>query len=327
MCDILVSVIVPVYNVEKYLPICIESILKQSYSNIELLLIDDGSTDASGIICDRYAEQDGRVKVYHQVNSGVSAARNTGLDNMGGEYCITVDSDDAISPLLIERAFDLLQKYKCDCVIYRYDTIKDCDFENKIKKSRIVKGELEFLSRYEVMKEILIGNRFRMLACNKLYRSELWNDIRYPIGRKYGDDTAVTYRLMDKCNRVAYLDEVHYYYRMREGSALHTEVSERNLELFVSYSEMMDYMFKKHSDFSSYAAASYVIRMFDFLAKVKESDLNNKVKRSLIAQLSILSKPYRFEIIRAKNMTMKQKILLQVLYISVSMFYLIYSIG
>ena len=125
----LVSVIVPIYNVEKYLNCCLDSVIGQTYSNLEILLIDDGSTDKSGKIADFYAEKDGRIHVFHTENRGVSHARNIGLDNMKGEYCILLDSDDALRRDTIEQAVSLLEKEQLDCVVYKYQMVADETFD------------------------------------------------------------------------------------------------------------------------------------------------------------------------------------------------------
>lgn len=119
-CEYLVSFIIPIYNAEKYLDECIKSIIKQTYSNFELLLVNDGSTDNSAIICDTYANKDSRIKVIHKINGGVSSARNIGLDNAKGEYICFVDADDVIHPKLLETTLSVLMETQQDIIIYRY---------------------------------------------------------------------------------------------------------------------------------------------------------------------------------------------------------------
>lgn len=169
----MVSVIVPVYNVKQYLPACIESVLKQTYSDWELLLVDDGSTDGSAQVCDEYARQDSRICVFHKENGGVCSARNLAIDNMAGEFCIMLDSDDLIHPSLLEKTLEIMQETQADAVIYGYEkvadgfTLEQCHQQNETSK-------LEILSNHVVISEILIGKRFRMLSCNKLYKKELF---------------------------------------------------------------------------------------------------------------------------------------------------------
>ena len=199
----LVSIIIPIYNVEPYLRCCIDSVISQTYENIEILLIDDGSTDKSGKIADDYAETDDRIHVFHTTNNGVSHARNIGLDKMTGKYCLLVDSDDALHKDAVAHSVKLLESENLDCVIYKYQTVEDSHFEKTMKSFEDQEFSGMFISydHDELMREILIGQRFRMLACNKLYKTSLWENLRYPVGRKFGDDTYVTYQFMDRCTR------------------------------------------------------------------------------------------------------------------------------
>ena len=169
----MVSVIVPVYNVERYLSACIESVLGQTYSDWELLLVDDGSTDRSGRICDEYAENNSRIRVFHKENGGVSSARNLALDQMRGDFCIMLDSDDLIHPSLLEDTLQIIHDTQTDAVIYGYEKV-DEHFSLEKKQSVCECHSVEILSRNEVVTEILSGRRFRMLACNKLYKTALW---------------------------------------------------------------------------------------------------------------------------------------------------------
>lgn len=318
----LVSIIVPIYNVEKYLCCCLDSIIGQSYDNLEILLIDDGSTDRSGQIADEYAEKDRRIQVFHTDNRGVSHARNLGLDRMTGRYCLLVDSDDALHIDTISCSVKLLEKENLDCVIYKYQTVEDNGFEQYMQSI----GRQETANKYipyshdELMWEILIGQRFRMLACNKLYKTDLWADIRYPVGRKFGDDTFVTYRLMDKCTRGGYNESVLYFYRMREGSALHSKVSAENLQLFQSYSELLQYYQKHVPDLLDDAYYAYIIRMFDFFAKVACSDISDQEKGNLLKNLRKISYPFCGRLCFCKKATWKQRIMLCAFFLSVNIF-------
>lgn len=319
----MVSIIVPVYNVENYLSACIDSILAQTNPDFELLLVDDGSTDSSGDICDKYAELDNRIKVFHKKNGGVSSARNLALDHMSGKYCILVDSDDTIHPCLLEKTVEIIEKEKSDAVVYDYKEVEESfEIEECYKIENFV--SIESLSRDEVFKIILEGKRFRMLACNKLYRVPLWENIRYPEGRKFGDDTSVTYRLMAQCNKVNYIKQELYYYRMRNDSALHNKIDFQNLQLFESYAEMLDFFSKKFPKWMNLAAYAYVIRIFDFCANMQKCALEKTKQMQLLSLLRRISLPYKKVIMSTNMITIKQRILLGVLMKSEKIFLLIY---
>ena len=264
-----VSFIVPVYNSSRFLPLCIDSILSQTFSDLEIILIDDGSTDGSAEICDEYSKKDGRVKVIHQANAGVSAARNVGIDTASGKYFILCDSDDMIRPDLAEETLRIAEKGGFDCVVYEYESIAESTEKPVCTEST---GLVEEMTSRDALETVLIGKKFRMLAWNKLYSRELWNGIRFPVGRKYGDDSSVTYLLLDKCSKIGYLHEKLYFYRMNSESALHKKVSIDNFQLFDAYNELVDYINDKHPDLLRTAYYAYSIRVFDFLPRLKEVD-------------------------------------------------------
>lgn len=323
----LVSVIVPVYNVEKYLETCINSILRQSYDNLELILIDDGSTDKSGQICDYFSEKDERVLTFHIENNGVCNARNVGIKNMKGEYCLFVDSDDAIHKDTLLMAVKLLENKELDCVIYKYKTIDDDEFDDEIKK--IQKCESEYICQVidhdNVMREILVGKKFRMLACNKLYKTSLWRNLKYPIGRKYGDDTFVTYQLMDRCQKVGYLEKVLYFYRMREGSALHQKVGLERVQLFDSYAELIEYYQNNVPVLLEEAYAAFANRMFDLFAQIVNSTLTKSERKKILIELRKIAYSFRIKIIFNSKITVMQRVLLGIFFCSINVFMCIYG--
>lgn len=262
-----ISVIVPVYNVEKYLNRCIDSILAQTFPDIEVILVDDGSTDNSGKICDDYSRIDDRIVVYHKENGGVSSARNLGLDYAKGKYIIFCDSDDEISPHLAIKCKEYIEKNDLDCIIYCYKYLAEEETQSMNNKEGCLVPDMELLDHTTAFQMILEGKEFRMMACNKMYKAKTWKDIRFPVGRRYGEDTSVTYRIIDKCDRIGYLREPLYYYRKRDGSALHSKINQDNLQLFDSYDELIEYTKIHHECLLEYAYYAYAIRLFDFISK------------------------------------------------------------
>ena len=174
----LISVIVPVYKVENYLDCCVQSIVNQTYSNLEIILIDDGSPDASGAMCDAWAEKDSRIRVIHQQNAGGGAARNAGLDAAWGERIAFVDSDDYIAPDCYQYLHTLLEEGA---------DIAECDFVETERNDAVFgtdAGEISFYTPLEAMRCHIRDTAFRQLIWNKLYRRETVGDIRFPIGTK-----------------------------------------------------------------------------------------------------------------------------------------------
>ena len=239
----LVSVVIPVYNVSRYLPQCLESVLAQTYQNIEVLIIDDGSTDGSGSICDRFAERDSRIRAIHTDNRGLSAARNLGLENMSGTFVFFIDSDDWIEPNTVETLVKAALRTKADVV-----TMKACmEFVGKTsnlragkKRSRVYRGG-DILAAYAVG---LLGNA----AWNKLYRAECFRDVRFPDGRNY-EDVIVAHRLMkglaENGGTVAALPDALYHIRVRKSSISHSWTPENVCDCWAAYhgkfEELPDY--------------------------------------------------------------------------------------
>lgn len=315
-CEYLVSFIIPIYNAEKYLDECIKSIIKQTYSNFELLLVNDGSTDNSAIICDTYANKDSRIKVIHKINGGDSSARNIGLDNAKGEYICFVDADDVIHPKLLETTLSVLMETQQDIIIYRYKL-----FNNKIIYSQNSNNSFFVMSNQEAIKEMLKGQKYRGLMCNKLVHRHYYENIRFPEGRSFGEDTYVTYQVLIECPSVVYLDEIFYYYRQNDKSALHQDVSEKNLEVFDTYNTMQENLLKHYSNLEKFFVKAYIDRLFDFFLRIK-----NKNYSDGLILLRLLKKKIKisiFQILQGES-TLVQKILLLTFYVSPKLFLLIY---
>ena len=215
----LISIIVPVYNVEQYLNRSVDSLLKQTYTNLEILLVDDESTDRSSIICDNYASCDNRIKVIHKKNGGLSDARNIALDQMTGAYVTFVDSDDYVASDMIEKFWCAIIENEAEMVTsgkYLIDA-NGAVFDTKgIQNKRIISGE-------EAAKDIMRDLYPQNFATGKIYLSSLFNDIRFPKGRLY-EDTAVTYRIAAKCQRVCYLPDNLYYYEIGRPGNITSEL-------------------------------------------------------------------------------------------------------
>lgn len=208
-----VSIIIPVYNVQRYLPQCLDSVLRQSYVNWETILVDDGSTDASGRICDDYARRDPRFKVVHQANAGAANAKNTGLDHVSGDYVTFLDSDDWVEPDWLETLVKTAKEQQAHVV--------ECDFRKEyVGRSEIV-NEWEAASfTAESYLAQYLSNWTCSLFWNKLYRAELLKDIRFRRERRCIDDEFFTYKAVSGAGKIARIDKVLYHYRQRASSAV-----------------------------------------------------------------------------------------------------------
>ncbi len=217
-----ISIIMPVYNVSAYLPKAIESVLKQTFKEFELLLIDDGSTDDSGRICDAYAEKDERIRVFHKPNGGLSSARNYGIEQARGELIGFIDSDDFISENMYERLYESLVAHHAEMSMCR---VLDC-YDGMIPEIALSHTD-EVFSQEEAIKEILIAKRASVWAVNKLYKKSLFEQVRYPVG-KITEDGFVILDLLSQCSRVVLVHDAVYYYMHRANSITTTKFSAKN---------------------------------------------------------------------------------------------------
>ncbi len=210
-----VSVIIPVYNVSSCLWRCLDSVLSQTYRNMEIILVDDGSTDDSGEICDAFAARDGRIKVLHQENGGLSAARNAGLEMMSGEYVTFIDSDDYVNRKYVEILTACAVSGDLDLVISGSVKFPDGTEPCMDKTDAAEEGPVLYTARETA--EQMMYRRITMYAHGRLYRSRLFEKIRFPIG-KFFEDIPTTWQVLKQADSIAYIKRPLYYYRQRMGS-------------------------------------------------------------------------------------------------------------
>lgn len=272
----LISVIVPVYNVEEYLKKCLESILKQTYSNLEIILIDDGSEDRCGEICEEYKKKDNRIKVIHKANEGLSEARNTGIMNATGQYITFVDSDDYIDNCYVELLYNILISYSADISIVSHRIL--------YKKRCIDKStNEEFCADPKlILEKILYDDGIDISAWGKLYKSELFNNIKFPKGRLY-EDSATTYKLIDISNKIAVSSKAVYNYVMRKDSISKNKFSEKKLDLITSTKEMTDFIINKYPELTSACNRRLMYAYLSTLTQLAQcKERNKRIEKELL---------------------------------------------
>ena len=209
----LISVVVPVYKVEKYLERCVESLLAQTYENIEIILVDDGSPDGCPAMCDAYAEKHDRIKVVHQENKGLSGARNTGIDHAKGEYIAFIDSDDLWSVHFLESLYRALKAHDADISQCRWEYMHG----DELKEAYDPDAKCTCYTGREMLANLFIQTgAYYVVAWNKLYKKELFENIRYPEGRIH-EDEATTYKLFDQAKKCVFVDNALYGYFVGSG--------------------------------------------------------------------------------------------------------------
>lgn len=299
-----ISIIVPIYNVEEYLESCIESILNQTFKSFELILVDDGSTDKSGEICDKYEEIDSRIKVIHKNNGGLSSARNAGLDIACGKYIGFVDSDDTIHPKMYEILYDLIKKYKVDMSFCNFKRTYEI-FNKEHQEIKVMEvTEMNNIEAINSLYDKEIGVNL-VIACNKLYNKRLFNDIRYEIGRIH-EDEFIAHRILYKCKKIAYTNNELYYYLQRQGSIMSGISYKRKVDSFLAQSDRMRF-FRKEGlmDMCNYISKMYEYNFFTLYREIdkninSQAELLNELRKDFISSLNIL--------LGLENYTTKEKI-------------------
>lgn len=267
-----ISIVVPIYNVERYINRCIDSILNQTLSDFELILVDDGSPDSCGKICDDYKKRDKRVTVIHQENAGLSAARNAGIDwaikNSNSDLITFIDSDDWIHPQMLEFLFIGIQQTGldiCMCDVLKTE-ISEKITENIIKNYHFVTVDTE--TAY------VENHTSSTVAFAKLYRKKCFSEIRYPVG-KIHEDEFTTYKILFKQPKIAYINLPLYFYYQRSGSIMHADWSPKRLVIFDAYKQQLQF-FKNNSFINAYKRQlkSYIWLLCEHISLIKKT--NNK---------------------------------------------------
>ena len=298
----LVSIIVPVYNVENYVSECIESLLNQSYKNLEIILVDDGSADSSGEICDEYAQKDDRIKVVHKINGGLSEARNTGINMARGQYYLFVDGDDFLADDAVLRLVESVYNASCDiavCNMIRYfENNKTEVFYKPSEYSKVLYG----LDRFETLSQPSV--------CNKIFSSALFEKIRFPKGKFY-EDTFVYHELVYNANKVALVDYDGYFYRSRSSSILGQNVMTGRYYDFIEavYIRMMFLLEHNIQPYADQACLSLYAAVANAEKNMEKTKANVPKRHDALKKYSTA---YKY-LIKLHNVGFKQKLRLWLL--------------
>ena len=297
----LISVIVPVYNVRAYLESCINSIINQTYKNLDIILVDDGSTDGSGEVCDKFLEIDKRIRVFHKNNGGLSDARNYGLKEAQGELIGFVDSDDMLDKRMYEVLYYNMKKFDADISICSYKLVWSQELEPNIANEDT---EGEVFSSEEALNALLSIKKFQSHACDKLYKKNLFNDIKYPKGLIY-EDIATTYKLIDRSNKIVYCKYKGYFYLQRKESIFHSKFSIKHMDMIKAYNDMIKYFRIYYPNIvnraiSMYVNANIILLKEMYISKYKDKNIEKELIRNIKKNLHLY--------IKSNNIKLKYKI-------------------
>ena len=295
-----ISIIVPVYNVEAYLERCVESILKQTYTNFELLLVNDGSTDKSGELCDELALRDQRIRVIHKENGGLSAARNTGIDYASSDLIGFIDSDDYIDEDMYETLYRHLRESNADLSMCGH-----YDVYHQIPEKQVSEIKTWELSSEKAIKMVMEAKILSVTAVNKLYKKELFTQLRFEVG-KIAEDAFIMIRLLDQCQKVVATNEKKYYYVHRENSITTQKFSLKFLNVIEAYEQNANIIREHYPSITDVATMRLNWAYFYVLDRLLvDSDFKDKaLEDKLIAYL----KKNSMNILRDSRFTNARKI-------------------
>ena len=292
----LISVIVPAYNVAAYLPRCLKSIVGQTYCNLEIIVVDDGSTDKTGSIAEEWAANDNRIRVIHQPNSGLSAARNTALDVAQGQYITCIDSDDFVNSEYVERLYQTLIEHDADMAVGSYIEFDDGTVPT-IKPLPETPHYLVY-SQADAINAVFYQNRLDHTAWGRLYRRYLFEGVRYPVGRLY-EDIAVIYPILLKVKKVVLIDAPLYYYLQRPNSIIGRFSPKRAdvLDLLDMIEEQVEPQYKPAVRSRKLSASFNMLRLLD----VKDRQYDTLKQRSWLNIKSLRGSCLIDKHVRPKN--------------------------
>mgnify|MGYP001038028152 CR=1 FL=1 len=284
--DKMISVIVPVYNVRDYLSRCIQSIIDQSYKNIEILIVDDGSTDGSEKICDVFAKSDKRVRVIHKKNEGLSSARNIGLDIAKGNYIGFVDSDDYIAQDMYESLISYMNKeidiVCCGTICVANDRKREKSGGGYGKSPKKI-----VFTKEEAIEELISQRYISFSSCDKLYRKEMFEKLRFPIGRT-SEDLPVVYELIKRSRKIVNIGKAKYMYCFRENSISRKNFYYRRVDYALFAAKICKDIHKSYPQLGKQAGAlyiQYVVFIINCIQSCEERDQFYKIEKRFIKVL------------------------------------------
>lgn len=294
----LISVIVPVYNVEKYLEKCINSIINQTYKKLEIILVDDGSTDNSGKMCDDFAKKDKRIKVIHKENGGLSDARNFGIDVAVGKYIAFVDSDDFLKEDFYEYLMNLKEKTNSDIIecsfIRAYEEDLDMfEFPSRKEEAIVTTGNTGALELLMSDDDEISTNS--VVVWNKIYKKELFDGIRFPKGKTH-EDQFTTYKLLAKCESFTTSNQFKYGYFQRKNSIVNKTFNIKRFDTFEAFDNFLKYFDENnYKDFKEKILRRYLKTAINFAKLLKNSEV---IEKSIMQDrlIELFNKKYEYVI-------------------------------
>ncbi len=301
----LISVIIPVYNIEKYIAQCIESVQKQTYQNIEILVVNDGSPDRSAEIAEQYAINDKRIHIINKVNGGLSDARNIGIEQAKGKYIILVDGDDYVDSYMIEKMYNAMQESDSDLCICSVNVVDEN--HQMLEEDRQATIQAGIYTKEQMLQKIItLPNWFYVVAWNKLYRREIFDKVKYPKGKVH-EDEFVIHHIFENSSKIICIEDKLYYYVQREQSIMHNKFNIKHMDMVEAFLERIVFLLNLNNiDGACNMLKRVRYALIDGYLKLNKCGSTNDKNR--IIQLH---QQYRkvYYCIPKKSMSIKEKIL------------------
>ena len=285
----IISVIIPIYNVEKYLDKCIRSVVEQTYKNLEIILVDDGSPDQCGTICDKWAEKDKRIRVIHKTNGGLSDARNAGLDAAAGAFIGFVDSDDYIHTQMYQRLYEKLKVFNADMAICGFNWVDEQTDRITQNASMPCEG---LIDKKDALLNMCDYGTF-VVVWNKLYKSDLFSNLRFSYG-KFSEDVFIMHQLFHKCTGIVAVSEYYYSYVQSPNSIMRSEKTVSHLDSVEAYYRML--LFCESNNYPD------LLQKISFKMIHRYIGYREKIKKILPGEKKELEKSKKWFFMESRNM-------------------------
>lgn len=318
MAEELVTIIVPVYNVEKYLDRCINSLLDQTYEELEILLIDDGSNDSCHEICDNFSKRNKKIHVIHKKNGGLASARNTGIEQAKGKYITFVDGDDYVTPFYVENLVNAITKHKSDLAVSMFVNVVDGDEDKKDKGSNQLINYRTTNSE-RCLADMLYQRGIETSAPGKLYLRSQIEDLRFPDGKLY-EDIMYTTTMISRAKRIAIIDNVDYLYYQRSGSIQYQSFNKRKMDCIWHSRLMIDFIYEKYQNLQNAAYIRYFGALCNIYFQIPKEGFEEE-KELIWNDI----KKYRQNVLKDINSRKKSKIAALLSYLGPTIMRFVYS--
>jgi glycosyltransferase involved in cell wall biosynthesis len=302
-----ISIIIPVYNLEQYIKRCLDSILTQTFQDFEVIIVNDGSTDNSGSICDEYAQRDNRVRVIHMENGGLSAARNEGIKIAKGEFLGFVDSDDYIEKDMYKVLYTLCHDTNSDISICKFSREVNGKLISEQKEVSIVEMDND-----EAMRQLFKGVLYRFSVCNKLFKKTCFEHIKFPEGRIH-EDLATTYKVFANASKSVYTNYEGYVYVKRVESILTSKFNGKRLDAFIGWNEILSFMCRNYPHLSKEFISCFAYGCVDNIHYILNQVENRNLKEEYLSVIQQLVRKFYVKIMLNNALSLKYKITITLL--------------